>query len=322
MPMENVRVHDNYVHDTAGEGFYFGWTGAPPSNLFPKLAIYNNRLIRTGNEALQIQDLGDGSEVHHNVIAFSALHWRDNGLGSYQDNGAQVLVRDGTISLHHNVIVGASNSLLSFFSSPETDDGPRHVTFHDNYFADTLSLAGYLNGTSANDSTFDFDHNFFRGLTFGYAKLDPAATDPGVVFGKNAGIAAPVTFTNNTWEGTKALLSGLPAGGNGTIGTVTGTGNVNGPVAKLAFVASDDFDDDPTRHLEIWAPKATVASGAPAITYAPGDRVMYDAELYECLATSTGETPNDHPAAWKKLPLPIDDVRVAPGSPYAELGVH
>ena len=32
--MANVSVHDVYVHDTGGEGFYFGWTGAPPSNLF------------------------------------------------------------------------------------------------------------------------------------------------------------------------------------------------------------------------------------------------------------------------------------------------
>src|SRR4029453_11362223 len=80
-PMANVSVHDNYVHDTAAEGIYFGWTGAPPSNLLPGLQIYNNRFVRTGNEALQVQDIGDKSEIRNNVVAFAALHFRDNGLG-------------------------------------------------------------------------------------------------------------------------------------------------------------------------------------------------------------------------------------------------
>jgi hypothetical protein len=43
-------VHDTYVHDTDSEGYYFGWTGDPPSYLFPNLQIYNNRIVRTGSE--------------------------------------------------------------------------------------------------------------------------------------------------------------------------------------------------------------------------------------------------------------------------------
>jgi len=321
MPMENVRVHDTYVHDTAGEGFYFGWTGAPPSNLLPKLSIYNNRILRTGNEALQIQDLGDGSDVHHNTIAFAALHWRDNGLGKYQDGNTQVLVREGNIAIHHNVFVGASALLLSFFSSPEPGDGPRHVTFHDNYFADTLNLGMYLNGTSTSDSTFVFERNFFRGLDFGYDKLDPTAKDPGVIFSENTTFAAPVTFHANTWEGTKKIFAGI-TGTDGTKGNVTASTNTNGLVTPIAFMGSENFHSDPKRHLEIWAPKATVAAGSPAITYAPGDRVMYMGDLYECTASSSGETPFDHPASWKKLPTPVDDVRAVSGSPYVEMGVR
>src|SRR4029078_6806185 len=103
--MTNRRIYANQVNETDGEGFYIGWTGAPPSNILSKLSIYNNRIIRTGNEALQIQDLGDGTDVHHNVIAFAALHWRDNGLGMYQDNNAQVHTRAGTIALHHNIFM-------------------------------------------------------------------------------------------------------------------------------------------------------------------------------------------------------------------------
>lgn len=320
-PMANVRVHDNYVHDVDGEGVYFGWTGAPPSNPFPKLSFHDNRLIRCGNEPLQLQDLGDGSEIHHNVMAYGALHWRDNHLGKYQDGNAQVLVREGKVDFHHNVFVGGAGTLLSFFSSPQSGDGPRHVTFRDNYFADTLNLGGYLNGTAGSDSTFTFEGNWFRGLAFAYDRLDPAAKDPGVIFGRNPSFAAPVTFAKNTWEGPRRIVAGL-SGGTGTSGPVTATANVNGPVAPIAFVASENFMSDPKKRLEAWAPTATVAPGAPAIVYAPGDRVTVGDELYECLAESSGEPPPDHPAKWKKLPRPVDDVRAAPGSPYAGLGVR
>jgi len=319
--MEEVRVHDNYVHDVDGEGLYFGWTGAPPSNLLRKLSIHDNRIVRTGNEGLQIQNLGEGTEVHHNTIAFAALHWRDNGLGKYQDNNSQVQVREGTIVLHHNVFLGGASNLLNFFSGPEDGDAGRTVTFHDNYFADTLSLGGYFGGTSGPDSTYTFANNFFRGLDFGYDELDPAATDPGVIFSKSGTFTSPILFDGNTWEGPRKLTYGL-ADPNGMTGNVTAQGNGNGPVAAIEFVKSGYPSGKPTRALESWAPKATVAPGSPPIVYEVGDLVMFDAEMYECIQQNSEAPPPDHPEAWKKLPLPVDDVRAAPGSPYAEMGIR
>jgi hypothetical protein len=320
LPMDNVRVHDNYVHDTDGEGFYLGWTGAPPSNILSKLAVYNNRIVRTGNEGLQIQNLGEGTEVRNNTVAFAALHWRDNGLGSFQDNNTQVQVREGTITLHHNVFLGGAGSLLSFFRGAEAGDGGVHVSYHDNYFADTLSLGGYLGGAAGDDSDYTFAHNVFRGLDFGYDKLDPAAKDPGVIFGKNGGITGPVTFDANTWEGPRKIVAGL-MGPNGTAGNVTASNNVNAVVPALAFVQSGYPSGAPTRGLESWAPKATLAPGSPDIVYPVGALVMYDAQMYECTAQNSGFVPPDHAEAWKKLPLPVDDLRATPGSPYAGMGV-
>ena len=141
-PMANVSVHDVYVHDTGGEGFYFGWTGTPPSNLFPGLQIYNCRLLRTGNEALQIQDLGDGSHVHHNVFASGGLHWLDNGLGRYQDNTTQILTRSGRVEIDHNVFVDGAGSWLNSFYAPEPGDAAMQVAYHDNYFLPPRSLRG------------------------------------------------------------------------------------------------------------------------------------------------------------------------------------
>lgn len=317
-PMANVRVHDTYIHDVDSEGFYFGWTGAPPSHLFENLQIYNNRIVRAGSETLQVQDLGEGARVHHNVFAFGALRWLDN-FGKYQDGCLQILARQGKVEFDHNVTLGGAGTFLSFFSSPEAGDGPRNVTFHDNYFADTRSLGGYLNGSSDAPSSFTFSGNYFRGLDFSYTTVDPAATDPGVVFGVNAAHKAPVLFDGNTIEGPKKLLSGIDL--NGTKGNIGATNNVRAAVAPVAFVASG-YPAVPTAKLSQWGATATLAPGSPPITYAAGDLVMHQAELYRAKVSSTNHLPPDHPESWEKLPRPTDDLRVAPGSPYAAMGVH
>ena len=317
-PMANVRVHDTYVHDIDSEGLYFGWTGAPPSNLFPNLQVYNNRIIRTGSETLQLQDLGDGSRIHHNVLAYGGLHWLDN-FGDYQDGNHQILVREGTIEIDHNIIVGGAGTLLSFFSAPQAGDGDRHVTFHDNHYADTRSLGGYLNGMAAATSSLTFHGNTFRGLDFSYTTVDPGATDPGVGFGINGANQAAIGFTANTIEGPRALINGIDR--NGTRGNVTASDNVRGAVAPIKYVASG-FPDVPTARLSAWGPRATLAPGMPPIQYAVGDLVMHDAQLYRARTASTGLVPPEHPEAWELLPLPEDDLRVAADSPYVELGVH
>jgi len=323
-PMANVKVHDTYIHDTDGEGVYFGWTGAPPSNLFPRLELYNNRILRTGNDALQVQDLGDGSHIHHNTFISGGLRWLDNGLGRYQDNLAQIHTRSGTIEIDHNVFVDGAGNLVSFFSAPQGSDGPRHVTFHDNYFADTLSLGGYLNGTSNDGSTFTFANNTFRNLEFNYTPVDPDATDPGVVFGKNGGVMDPIAFTQNHWQGSKRLANGI-TGGDGTSGNITATGNINDDPVAIEFVGgAGNVWSGPRRHLTRWAPIATVDEADPPVTYHPDDLVMHGGAptLYRCTMESTGTAPTDAPNAWTALPRPNDDVRVVASSPYASYGVR
>jgi len=317
-PMANVRVHDTYVHDVDSEGYYFGWTGAPPSHLFPNLEIYNNRIVRTGSETLQIQDLDEGSRIHHNVFAFGALHWLDN-FGKYQDGCLQILARQGKIEFDHNISLGGASTFLSFFSSPETGDGARDVTFHDNYFADTRSLGGYLNGSSEAPSSFTFANNYFRGLDFGYTPVDPAATDPGVVFGVNAAHHAPIEFRGNVFEGARKLVSSIEL--NGSKANISASDNVNAAVEPVVFVDSG-YPDVPTSALSAWGATATLAADMHAIEYAPGDLVMSDGQLYRAKIASENLLPADHPEAWEKLALPADDLRVAETSPYADMGVH
>jgi len=312
LPMADVQVHDLYIHDVDGEGIYFGWTGTPPSNLIPNLQVYNNRFVRTGNEALQIQDIGPGSEIHHNVMAFAALHWRDNELGDYQDGNAQIAIREGEVSFHHNVFVGGASALGSFWSQPQAGDGPRTVTFHDNYLADVRNRAFYFGGSSEAGSSFAFTDNFVRGLEFSY-DIDPGATPPVAVFRLAGAIGGDVSFTGNHWEGDLDLVEG----GMGP----QQADNVQGPVEPIAFVDSG-YPDEPILRLEAWTASSTLAPGNPPRNYVAGDLVTYDAQLYRCITDNTGQVPPQSPAAWELLPPPADDLRVQPGSAYEGFGIE
>lgn len=317
--LNDIQLHDLYIHDTASEAIYFGSTQGAPTPLGSNLKVYNNRLVRTGTESLQIQNLGDGAEIHHNVFAFGAIDWRA-AFSGYQDNNSQAQVRGGRIRFHHNVFVGGAGSLLNFFAQPEPGDAPLNVEFTDNYFADTLSLGLWFGGTTGADARFLWERNAFRGLDFGYQAVYPAARDPEVVFAKAETIGSPITLKGNQWEGPRKLLAGL-TGGSGAVGTVTATDNVNGPVTPLTFVSTGLPAGTATRQLERWAARATLAPNTPEVTYAAGALVMHDGQLYRARSQNTNQVPADNAAVWERLPLPVDDLRTAPGTEWAQRGI-
>jgi len=318
-PMSNVKLHDTYVHDVDGEGIYLGWTGTPPSNLVPGLEVYRNRFVRTGNEALQVQNLGEGSHIHHNVMAHAALHWRDNHLGAFQDSNSQIQMRSGNVLVEENVFIGAASSLWSSFRGAEAGDGPLHVVYRHNYVShNRVGLGAYLGGAADVSSSYRFEGNVFRHIDFSYDQIDPGATDAGVILRFAGGITAPVTLAANRWEGDEQLVAGL-GGPNGTVGSITATDNVNEAVEPIAFV--DALSEAPFS-LEFWTAVQTRAPGDPPRTYEAGDLVVAsDGHLYRAINTNTDSPPIDNLDVWERLPDPADDFRIAPGSPYDTWGL-
>jgi hypothetical protein len=112
--MRNVLIHDNYVHNTYGEGIYAGnsfYEGMTrqcngtsqtvyPHNIYG-LKIYNNTITDTGAEGLQYACAPD-AEVHHNTIRNSGL----TPFALYQSNGLQVGGGGGG-SVYNNIIENA-----------------------------------------------------------------------------------------------------------------------------------------------------------------------------------------------------------------------
>ena len=320
--MRNVLVHDLYVHDTGGEGTYIGSTqfdATKPSggeHAFEGLRVYRNRFLRTATESFQIGMLGKDCEVHHNVMALGALGWRF-AFQQYQDTGVQYGARYGNQSFHHNVVVGAASLLLNLFPQPR--DGDPHaasdaVTIADNYFGYGSSGGGYVQNASDKTTTYRFERNFLGPLTFRYTEVYDG-TKPATSFFYVNNTESPVVFEQNQLSGSLALV-------NKETGNVKVSGTVKATLPPPPF---RDFMGLPRdvdyRRIELWGAAATLGKKGP-IAYAKGDYVLYQGELYQLeAATSTNQKPTEHPEAWKHLPLPADDVRLEPGSPYEGLGL-
>jgi hypothetical protein len=215
------------------------------------------------------------------------------------------------------VFLDGAGTLLSFFSSPQSGDGERHVTFRDNYFSDAASLGMYLNGTSGAGSSFTFENNVFRGFDFAYGPVD--MNDPNVIASKNGSFMAPVAFTNNRWSGTDRIVGGI-AGGDGTSGTYTLAGNVNEDPGAIELV--DGPWTTSGHHLTWWSPTVTVNGGNTQVTYRDGDVVVHGPEprIYRATGDTTVEPGTG--GAWTEIPRGTDDVRVKAGTMYAGYGVQ
>jgi hypothetical protein len=76
--MKNVSLHDNFVHDTEGEGFYIGSTsyggkevegcGIRYPHTIEGIKIYNNYVLRSGYDGIQLSCATKDAAIFDNII--------------------------------------------------------------------------------------------------------------------------------------------------------------------------------------------------------------------------------------------------------------
>lgn len=131
--MTNVSIHDNYVHDTRGEGLYIGnsfWNGMQrPCGLrlpheIRHLQIYNNKVENTGWEAIQVGCAIEGTRIFNNEI-------RNFGTANkhQQNNGIQIGAGTGGEVFNNFIKHGTGNGMIVM--------GTGDNLIHDNIIIDT-----------------------------------------------------------------------------------------------------------------------------------------------------------------------------------------
>jgi hypothetical protein len=107
--MRNVNVHDNYIHDTGGEGMYIGhgfYSGRKEqkcpnktwSHSIKGLKVHHNLVEDTGWDGIQVKNADDSCEVYNNVI-------RNYGTRNNRAQNEGLMLADGVTGKAYNNLI-------------------------------------------------------------------------------------------------------------------------------------------------------------------------------------------------------------------------
>ncbi|WP_338397948.1 right-handed parallel beta-helix repeat-containing protein [Persicobacter psychrovividus] len=119
--IKNIRIHDNFIHDTGGEGMYIGHTGHaikqgnckglhPPkmSNVY----IAFNTIERTGWDGIQVTNaIEDVVILGNQLIDFSQAKHRNHSSGIFVGEGSY------NVSVSNNQVINGNGASLALFSA-------------------------------------------------------------------------------------------------------------------------------------------------------------------------------------------------------------
>lgn len=167
--LESVEISNFYIHDTGnGEGQYLGATHKPPVAKLKNLRVHHGIITRTAAEALQLQHLVGGADVHNVTIFAADVRWM-NEFMSGQDTGIQWTVDAGDNKLHHVILDGFSSiGLMPFGSDQRPEGGVSTVT--DVLFNDGRDTGIYLHNSERYGMEWVFNNLYFRGFRANYYK--------------------------------------------------------------------------------------------------------------------------------------------------------
>lgn len=173
-PTHNMtfEVHDVYVHDTEGEGFYWGNTGdnvsgSSPSQHWINFKAYNNRACRTGVEIFQLGQLHDGCEFHNNV-GFLADVTHFAPFFSSQSSTCQTKPRSGQVDWGNNVIDGGciQGLIMQSNRADEVLDATKSMRFYNSLFINGRGRFAYNNMFGDGVMPVVYENIYIKNLSF------------------------------------------------------------------------------------------------------------------------------------------------------------
>ena len=165
--VESIEISNFYIHDTAnGEGQYLGATHKPPLAKLKNLTVHNGIIARTAAEALQVQHLAGGADIHNVTIFAADVRWM-NEFMSGQDTGIQWSVDGGENKLHHILVDGFASIGMMPFGSDEIPGGGVSIVSNV-LFNDGRDTGMYLHKSGSFGIHWIFDNIFFRSFAATY----------------------------------------------------------------------------------------------------------------------------------------------------------
>lgn len=340
--VQSIEISNFYIHDTGnGEGQYLGSTQKPPYAKLKNLKIHDGIVTRTAAEALQLQHLAGGADVHHITIFAADVRWM-NEFMSGQDTGIQWVVDGGINKLHHVIVDGyGSIGLMPFGSDLKVSGGVSKVS--QVLFNNGRDTGIYLHKSGRFGIRWLFDSIYFRGFHSPYYKETGRSERRFYVSTKQG--TDEVRFNNIFHDGTKPKVL------QDTTGIVCGASDER-KLPEPVYV-NNGFHEPPNR-IQQWHPvygayfpvsrRDSVKVEAPT-QWNTGDiaiETLGEYSFYKCIKThAAGKLrPGDNPffvrltwdesgvrsdqPGWKEVSrqsnLPPDDLRLEKGNYWRQLG--
>jgi hypothetical protein len=148
---KNTSIHNNYVHNTGGEGFYIGhsfYSGYPtlcdgkPDTIFPAeikgLRVYNNLVDSSGWDGIQVSCATSDCEIYDNYII-------NYGIAKELNQNSGIQIGSGTTGRCYNnaIINGSGTGIIIFGTGNNLFYNNVIVNAGYNYFPEDPSLKIY-----------------------------------------------------------------------------------------------------------------------------------------------------------------------------------
>ncbi|WP_184544100.1 right-handed parallel beta-helix repeat-containing protein [Mucilaginibacter sp. FT3.2] len=168
--MKNVILHNNYIHQTGGEGFYVGnsfyedGVSLSCGKVFPhdvvNVKIYQNLTDSTGSEGIQVGCAISGCQIYNNTVKAPGV----SPFSAYQDNGIQIGEGTGG-KCYNNLIKNAPGDGIIVLGLGD------NVVFN-NYIINSKAYGIFADSRYTPGPHFQFINNTIVGSALGGIKLN------------------------------------------------------------------------------------------------------------------------------------------------------
>ncbi len=186
--MQNLKFHDNFVHDVKGEGFYVGNSfffegrdldcGKIRPHEIHNVDIYNNKVMNSGCEGIQAGCVTQGLRIHHNTVENFGI----SPFAQAQDNGVQI-GEGSSGDLYNNVIQnGPGNGIIVL--------GQGNTKIYNNLVVNPGTHGAFVDNRGSAYGDISFIHNTFINVKDGgiktYNELVSHKFHNNIIVGNNA----------------------------------------------------------------------------------------------------------------------------------------
>ena len=333
-----VDIQDCFSAWIESEAVYISWsTGAENRNL-TELVLRNNIFAYNGCETIQSDNLTNGSIIENNIGFTGSCFHRRPFQSLFQDGLHQFSFVEGGVMVRNNIMITAGGMLHQFrFKDPGPGRAFPHpdlkVEMRNNYYGYSRSNIGYF-WEGDGITPYVIDGNV-------YGPVSTPSTRDGYIdqtvfnyYFKVCNATNDILLTNITYPLERDLYGDNDCGAS----KVTTRNNVQAVAPLVEFANSGFPDDTDYRDFTFWSPIYTTTTqdnkgkNGQFIPYKVGEYVFYyddhgNTRFFRCKVAHSGDfNPNTSPDKWELLQwngrnLPPLDLRLRPGSYYANLGM-